>query len=208
MGHIGVHGGHYGIMLTTPWLLSLWLPRHVCGAMLLLLARRCRGRLARDFGLVLAARVRVAWQQALCNLSRRHHPYAFQPMNRAAPAVLAWGGAGPALGPSIGGLLVDWFGWRRFFSWWCRCAWHRLWLAYKFVPASAPGGVEPNRQGEALDWRGLLLGTVGTLCLLNGLVSLHGGSMAEAATLLAIAVVCVAAFHRLATPTHQRGANL
>ena len=55
-----------------------------------------------------------------------------------------------------------------------------LWLAYKFVPASAPGGVEPNRQGEALDWRGLLLGTVGTLCLLNGLVSLHGGSMAEA----------------------------
>ena len=54
--------------------------------------------------------------------------------------------------------------------------------------------MEPNRQGEALDWRGLLLGTVGTLCLLNGLVSLHGGSMAEAATLLTIAVVCVAAF--------------
>ena len=40
----------------------------------------------------------------------------------------------------------------------------------------------------------MLLGTVGTLCLLNGLVTLHGGSMAEAATLLAIAVVCVAAF--------------
>jgi len=63
-----------------------------------------------------------------------------------------------------------------------------IWLAYRFVPMTAPGGVPANRSGEGLDWRGLLLGTVGTLCLLNGLVSLHGGTGAEAGVLLLVAV--------------------
>jgi hypothetical protein len=42
------------------------------------------------------------------------------------------------------------------------CAGHRAWRR----------GRQP--QGAALDWRGLLLAAVGTLCLLNGLVELHG----------------------------------
>ena len=100
----------------------------------------------------------------------------------------------PAIGPSVGGLLVDWFGWRSIFFMVVPLCLASIWLAYKFVPVTAPGGVEANRQGEPLDWRGLLLGTVGTLCLLNGLVSLHGGSMAEAVALLLGAACAVGAF--------------
>ncbi len=50
-----------------------------------------------------------------------------------------------------------------------------------------------SRQG-GLDWRGLLLGTVGTLCLLNGLVALRGDAPVQAALLLAGAVVSLAVF--------------
>ncbi|MDO8442281.1 MAG: MFS transporter, partial [Polaromonas sp.] len=45
-----------------------------------------------------------------------------------------------------------------------------------------------------LDWRGLLLGSVGTLCLLNGMVELHGGAPGQAALLLGAAVLALVAF--------------
>ena len=133
--------------------------------------------------------------------------YAFQPHEQGrASGIFGMGVVlAPALGPSIGGLLVDWCGWRAIFFRVVPLCLASVWLASTVVRARAPGGVEPNRQGEALDWRGLLLGTVGTLCLLNGLVSLHGGSMAEATTLLAIAVVCVAAFIGWQSRLIQRG---
>jgi hypothetical protein len=38
-----------------------------------------------------------------------------------------------------------------------------MWLAYKFVPITAPGGVAADRGGAPLDWIGLLLATAGTL---------------------------------------------
>lgn len=196
-------------MLTTPWLLSRYGYRATyVGAMLLLLAGGVGGGLARDFGLVLAARVAEGLAAGVVQpIPAVIILYAFQPHEQGrASGIFGMGVVlAPALGPSIGGLLVDWFGWRSIFFMVVPLCLASLWLAYKFVPASAPGGVEPNRQGEALDWRGLLLGTVGTLCLLNGLVSLHGGSMAEAATLLAIAAVCVAAFIAWQRRLIQRG---
>ena len=196
-------------MLTTPWLLSRYGYRATyVGAMLLLLAGGVGGGLARDFGLVLAARVAEGLAAGVVQpIPAIIILYAFQPHEQGrASGIFGMGVVlAPALGPSIGGLLVDWFGWRSIFFMVVPLCLASLWLAYKFVPASAPGGVEPNCQGEALDWRGLLLGTVGTLCLLNGLVSLRGGSMAEATTLLAIAVVCVAAFIAWQRRLIQRG---
>ena len=193
-------------MLTTPWLLSRYGYRATvpCGAMLLLLAGGVGGGLARDFGLVLAARVAEGLAlQAWCNLSRRHHPLRI-PAPRAGLRQRhfgmgwCWPRPGPQHWRPAGGLV--WLA--SIFSWWCRCARHRSGWPISLCAASAPGGVEPNRQGEALDWRGLLLGTVGTLCLLNGLVSLHGGSMAEAATPARHRSGLCGRFHRLATPTH------
>jgi predicted MFS family arabinose efflux permease len=67
-----------------------------------------------------------------------------------------------------------------------------FWLAWKFVPTTAPGGVAASREGE-LDGRGLLLATAGTLCLLNGLVELRGDAP-QAALLLIGALVSLLAF--------------
>jgi len=67
-------------------------------------------------------------------------------------------------------------------------------MAYQFVPVTGPGGVAANRDGAALDWRGLLLAGVATLCLLNGLLALHDGAHSHAAALLACAAVALAVF--------------
>ncbi|HOV20421.1 MAG TPA: MFS transporter, partial [Ottowia sp.] len=99
----------------------------------------------------------------------------------------------PALGPSIGGVLVDWFGWRSIFFMvgpFCAAA---LWMAHRYVPTSAPGGGAAQR-GETLDALGLLLTSAGTLSLLNGLVSVRSGPGWEAGALLALAAACFAAF--------------
>jgi predicted MFS family arabinose efflux permease len=100
----------------------------------------------------------------------------------------------PALGPSIGGVLVDLFGWRSIFFMVVPLCLVSLWMAYRYVPVTAPGGVAANRQGASLDWRGLLLGALGTLCLLNGMVALHGSNGLEAALLLGAALATLLVF--------------
>jgi predicted MFS family arabinose efflux permease len=98
----------------------------------------------------------------------------------------------PAIGPSIGGVLVDLFGWRSIFFMVVPLCAASIWLAFKFVPDTAPGGVAAGR-GHRLDWFGLALATGGTLCLLNGLVELHGTG-AAAWVLLGAAVAALVAF--------------
>jgi predicted MFS family arabinose efflux permease len=101
----------------------------------------------------------------------------------------------PALGPSIGGVLVDAFGWRSIFFMVVPLCLLSLWLAFRYVPVTAPGGVAANKRGAALDWRGLLLGAIGTLCLLNGMVSLHDGNQqTQAAALLGAAAAALLVF--------------
>jgi predicted MFS family arabinose efflux permease len=48
-----------------------------------------------------------------------------------------------------------------------------IWMARRYVPTTAPGGMAPNREGARLDAWGMLIATVTTLCLLNGLVALR-----------------------------------
>jgi MFS family permease len=105
----------------------------------------------------------------------------------------------PALGPSIGGVLVDLFGWRSIFFTVVPFCVASISLAYKFVPVTGPGGATAMRSGS-LDWGGLALGTVGTLCLLNGLVQLRGDPPLQAAALLAGAGLALARLCHLARP--------
>lgn len=185
-------------MLTTPWLLARYGYRATyVGAMLLLLLGGVGGGLAQDFGLVLAARVAEGLAAGVVQpIPAVIILHAFKPHEQGrASGVFGMGVVlAPAIGPSIGGLLVDWFGWRSIFFMVVPLCLVSLWLAYKFIPVTAPGGVKADRQGDALDWRGLVLGTLGTLCLLNGLVSLHGGSAGEAGGLLLGAAAAVACF--------------
>ena len=184
-------------MLTTPWLLSRYgYRRTYAGTMVLLLAGGIAGGVANDFSLVLLARVAEGLAAGVVQpIPAIIILRAFEPHEQGrASGIFGMGVVlAPAIGPSIGGVLVDLFGWRSIFFMVVPFCLASLWLAYKFVPTTAPGGVAATR-GSGLDWRGLALGTAGTLCLLNGLVELRGDSPIEAALLLSGALAALAGF--------------
>jgi len=185
-------------MLTTPWLLARYGYRATyVGAMVLLLAGGIGGGVASHYGLVLAARVLEGLAAGVVQpIPAVIILYAFQPHEQGrASGIFGMGVVlAPAIGPSIGGLLVDWFGWRSIFFMVVPFCIASIALAYRFVPVSSPGGAVASRAGNSLDWRGLVLGAVGTLCLLNGLVALHGGPGLQAGVLLLAALAALAAF--------------
>jgi EmrB/QacA subfamily drug resistance transporter len=184
-------------MLTTPWLLARFgYRRTYAGCMLVLLGGGIVGGLAVDFPLVLAARVveglaAGAVQPIPAIIIMR----AFEPHEQGrASGIFGMGVVlAPAIGPSIGGLLVDAFGWRSIFFMVVPFCLASLWLGQRYVPTTAPGGGERS-DDEALDWRGLLLAAAGTLALLNGLVQLRTGPAAGAAALLTLAAALLGGF--------------
>jgi EmrB/QacA subfamily drug resistance transporter len=177
-------------MLTTPWLLARFGYRGTfAGAMLLLMGGGIVGGVCDDFSLLLGARV----AQGLAAGVTQPIPAiiilrGFEPREQGrATGIFGMGVVlAPALGPSIGGVLVDLFGWRSIFFMVVPFCLASLWLAWRFVPVTAPGGAHAQR-GNKLDWRGLVLGGFGTLFLLNGLVELHSGGPAAAVLLIAAA---------------------
>ncbi len=184
-------------MLTTPWLLGRFgYRRTYVGTMLILMAGGIAGGLAGQYWLVLLARVAEGLAAGVVQpIPAIIILRAFEPHEQGRASGLFGMGVvlAPAVGPSIGGVLVDLFGWRSIFFMVVPFCLVSLWLAYKFVPTTAPGGVTAER-GERLDWGGLSLATVGTLCLLNGLVELRSGTPWQCALLLAGALASLIAF--------------
>ncbi len=93
----------------------------------------------------------------------------------------------PAIGPSVGGVLVEAFGWRSVFLMVIPFCLASLYMARRYVPVTGPGGAMAQPEAT-LDWRGLLLVSSGALCVLNGLVALHGDTPLQAMALLAMAL--------------------
>jgi EmrB/QacA subfamily drug resistance transporter len=184
-------------MLTTPWLLARYgYRRTYVGTMVLLLSGGMLGGLSNSFALVLFARVAEGLAAGVVQpIPAIIILRAFEPHEQGrASGIFGMGVVlAPAIGPSIGGVLVDLFGWRSIFFMVVPFCVASIWLAYRFVPTTAPGGVVAARSG-GLDWGGLVLGTIGTLCLLNGLVELRGDAPLHAALLLLGAVVAFSAF--------------
>ena len=167
-------------MLTTPWLLERFGYRHTyTGAVLLLMAGGLCGGLARGFELVLAMRVVEGLAAGVLQpIPAIIILRAFGAGERGkAMGIFGFGVVlAPALGPSIGGVLVEWFGWRSIFFVvipFCALA---ATLAQRYLPVGVPGGGEVNRRGARLDLPGLVLIAVAVLSLLNGMVQLHGAS--------------------------------
>ena len=185
-------------MLTTPWLLSRYgYRRTYSGCMMLLLAGGLAGGMAQHFPLVLVARVAEGLAAGVVQpIPAIIILRAFEPHEQGrASGIFGMGVVlAPAIGPSIGGLLVDGFGWRSIFYMVVPFCLFSLWLARRYVPTTAPGGVAANPQGATLDWPGLLLATVGTLCLLNGLVELHSDAGGSAVVFLGAAGLALLAF--------------
>lgn len=197
-------------MLTTPWLLSRYGYRRTYeGCMWLLLAGGVAGGLAQYFPLVLAARVAEGLAAGVVQpIPAIIILRAFEPSEQGrASGIFGMGVVlAPAIGPSIGGLLVDGLGWRSIFYMVVPFCLVSLWLARRYVPTNAPGGAAANPRGATLDWPGLLLATVGTLCLLNGLVELHSGTGSAAVFLgsAALALIGFVTLQRRMLKTHGR----
>ena len=185
-------------MLTTPWLLERYgYRRTYAGAVALLLVGGVVGGLAGGFELVLAMRVAEGLAAGVLQpIPAIIILRAFEPHEQGkAMGIFGFGVVlAPALGPSVGGVLVEWFGWRSIFFVVVPFCLVALVLARRYLPVTAPGGVAANRNGARLDVRGLLLIAAAVLCMLNGLVSLHAASRGQALALLAGAALAVVLF--------------
>ena len=185
-------------MLTTPWLLARYGYRSTyLGCMWLLMIGGISGGLSNEYGLVLAARVMEGLAAGVVQpIPAIIILRAFEPTEQGRASGFFGMGVvlAPAIGPSIGGVLVDLWGWRSIFFMVVPFCLVSIWMAYKFVPTTAPGGVAADRNGAPMDWRGLVLASVATLCLLNGLVELHGGTVVVATALLATSVAALVGF--------------
>jgi predicted MFS family arabinose efflux permease len=178
-------------MLTTPWLLSRYGYRRVYEVcMWLLLGGGVVGGLANDFPLVMAARMAEGLAAGVVQPIPAIiilRAFASEEQGRASGLFGMGVVLAPAIGPSIGGVLVDVFGWRSIFFMVVPLAMVALWLSRRYVPTSAPGGVQADADSPGLDWIGLALVSASTLMLLNGLVQLRSDDATVALVLLAMA---------------------
>jgi EmrB/QacA subfamily drug resistance transporter len=185
-------------MLTTPWLLQRFGYRHTyLGAVLLLMSGGIVGGLSPWFGLVLA--MRVAEGLAAGVLQPIPAIIVMRAFDRSeqgkAMGIFGFGVVlAPALGPSVGGVLVEWWGWRSIFFVVVPFSIAALFLARRYLPVSVPGGGPVDRDGPKLDVVGLVLIAVAVMSLLNGMVSLHGDSTATGWALLACSATALVGF--------------
>jgi EmrB/QacA subfamily drug resistance transporter len=185
-------------MLTTPWLLARFgYRRTYVGVVLLLLAGGLIGGLSPWFSLVLAMRVVEGLAAGVLQpIPAIIVMRAFEPHERGkAMGIFGFGVVlAPAIGPSVGGVLVEWFGWRSIFFVVVPFCIAAVLLARRFLPISGPGDAAPDRRGARLDMYGLALIAVALLALLNGMVELHGADKRAGYALLALSAVALIGF--------------
>ncbi|MDE2297881.1 MAG: MFS transporter, partial [Burkholderiales bacterium] len=185
-------------MLTTPWLLERFGYRHAyIGAVLLLLFGGVTGGLSPWFELVLAMRVAEGLAAGILQpIPAIIIMRGFDAGERGrATGIFGFGVVlAPAIGPSVGGVLVEWYGWRSIFFVVVPFCIAALWLARRYLPVSAPGGVAVSREGGRLDVVGLGLIAVAVLTLLNGMVDVRGATSGTGWALLACSATALVGF--------------
>jgi len=180
-------------MLTTPWLLLRFgLRRTYTGAILLLLAGGLIGGFSVNYPMLLSMRIVEGLAAGILQ------PIPSIVVLRAFPAreqgkamgVFGFGVVlAPAIGPSIGGFLVEHFGWRSIFFVVVPFCVGVLPMIFRLLAVNSPmmGDAKP------LDWKGLFVAGVGTTALLNGLVHLHD-DWSQAVAMLVLGVLALLVF--------------
>ncbi|MBC7956685.1 MAG: DHA2 family efflux MFS transporter permease subunit [Cytophagales bacterium] len=184
-------------MLTTPWLLGRFGYRHTYfAAVCLLMVGGVAGGLGSTFEVVLAMRVVEGLAAGVMQPIPPVivlHIFGRQEQGKAM-GIFGFGVVlAPAMGPSIGGVLVEAFGWRSIFFVVVPFCIAALVLARKYLPHSSPGAEEVNQQDRRFDLPGLVVLSVAVLTGMNGLVHLHTPSL-YAYGLLAVSAVSSAVF--------------
>jgi len=180
-------------MLTTPWLLLRFgLRRTYTGAILMLLTGGIVGGFSFNYPMLLSMRVLEGLASGIVQ------PIPAIVILRAfgkeeqgkAMGIFGFGVVlAPAVGPSVGGFLVEQFGWRSIFFVVVPFCLAVLLMIRRLLAVNSPLMGDAKR----LDWKGLLLAGVSTTSLLNGFVHLRG-DLYQAIALLALGLTSFAAF--------------
>jgi EmrB/QacA subfamily drug resistance transporter len=180
-------------MLTTPWLLLRFgLRRTYAGTIIALLAGGVLGGFSVNYPMLLAMRALEGLAAGVIQpIPSIVILRAFDEREQGhAMGIFGFGVVlAPAVGPSVGGFLVERFGWRSIFFVVVPFCLLVLTMIRRFLPLASA------MQGEArpLDWKGLLLASICTIGILNGLVHLRD-ALPQAAAMLALGLVCLFGF--------------
>ncbi|MSP48364.1 MAG: DHA2 family efflux MFS transporter permease subunit [Alphaproteobacteria bacterium] len=155
-------------MLLNAWVLGKFGARHAfIAAMLIFSAASILGEVAPTYEVVVAARViQGACAGVLQPMAMSVIFLTFRPHERGVAMGLFGMGVviGPALGPTIGGFIVDHLGWRYVFTATLPLPLIATAFAVYFVPPR-----DPNAVRRRLNWQSLLLMVTAVTGLLNGL---------------------------------------
>ena len=160
-------------MLTTPWLLLRFgLRRTYTTAILLLLAGGVLGGFSVNYPMLLSMRVAEGLAAGVLQpIPAIVILRAFEPSEQGR--AMGFFGFGvvlaPAIGPSVGGFLVEQFGWRSIFFVVVPFCLAVLVLIRRYLPLRS----QMMGDARALDWKGLALVGISTVSLLNAMVHLH-----------------------------------
>ncbi len=180
-------------MLTTPWLLMRFgLRRTYTGAVALLLFGGVVGGFSINYSMLLSMRVIEGLAAGVMQpIPAIVILRAFDQREQGrAMGIFGFGVVlAPAIGPSVGGFLVELFGWRSIFFVVVPPCIVVFFLIRRFLAVHPP----MLDKTKALDWKGLLLVGVSVISVLNGLVELRV-DMQQAIALLALGLVIFIVF--------------
>jgi EmrB/QacA subfamily drug resistance transporter len=180
-------------MLTTPWLLLRYgLRRTYAGAIWLLLIGGVVGGFSINYPMLLTMRVVEGLAAGVLQpIPAIVVLRAFDAKEQGkAMGIFGFGVVlAPAIGPSVGGFLVEQFGWRSIFFVVVPFCLAVLVMIRRFLAVNSP----MMGDAKSLDWKGLLLAGVCTVSVLNGLVHLHN-DLIMAVALLLVGLVSFVAF--------------